>query len=114
MKTPQTMTADSESASPGSDPVEAVLCIEGLHVQLPLGSERAYAVQDVSYSLAPREIWCVVGESGSGKSLTARAVMGLLPAPHVLYEKGSILFQGEDLTKASPERMRQVRGGWYR
>ncbi len=93
-----------------SDPVEAVLTIDGLHVQLPLGSERAYAVEDVSYSLAPREILCVVGESGSGKSLTARAVMGLLPAPHVLYEKGRILFQGEDLTKASAERMRQVRG----
>lgn len=89
---------------------EPVLTIEGLHVRLPEGSERSYAVEDVSYSLAPQEILCVVGESGSGKSLTARAVMGLLPAPHVLYEKGQILFQGEDLTQASPERMRQVRG----
>lgn len=96
--------ATRESAAP-------VLSIEGLHVQLPLGSERAYAVEDVSYALAPQEILCVVGESGSGKSLTARAVMGLLPAPHVQYEKGRILFQGEDLTQASPERMRQVRGG---
>lgn len=88
-----------------------VLSIDNLHVQLPLGSERNYAVEAVSYDLAPKEILCVVGESGSGKSLTARAVMGLLPAPHVQYEKGRIVFQGEDLTKASEARMRQVRGG---
>ena len=92
----------------GSEPL---LTIDQLHVQLPKGSERTYAVEDVSYSLAPQEILCVVGESGSGKSLTARAIMGLLPEPHVHYEKGQILFQGEDLTKASPNRLRQVRGG---
>lgn len=94
---------DTPEASP-------VLSIEDLFVRLPTGSERSYAVEKVSYSLAPREILCVVGESGSGKSLTARSIMGLLPAPYVQYEKGQILFQGEDLTKASVERMREVRG----
>ena len=88
-----------------------VLEIENLHVRLPAGAERPYAVEDASYALAPGEILCVVGESGSGKSLTARAVMGLLPAPYVAYERGVIRFGGEDLTKASPARMRAVRGG---
>lgn len=87
-----------------------VLSIEDLHVQLPKGSERNYAVEAVSYTLAPQEILCVVGESGSGKSLTARAVMGLLPAPHVQFGHGRVLFQGEDLVQASEARMRQVRG----
>jgi peptide/nickel transport system ATP-binding protein len=98
----------SQQTPNGSKPL---LTIDQLHVQLPKGSERTYAVENVSYSLAPQEILCVVGESGSGKSLTARAIMGLLPEPHVHYEKGQILFQGEDLTKASPNRLRQVRGG---
>ena len=88
-----------------------VLEIEDLHVRLPAGSEREHAVEGVSYALAPNEILCLVGESGSGKSLTARAVMGLLPAPHVRYESGAIRFGGEDLTKVSPARMRAVRGG---
>lgn len=101
--------SDEQADMPAA--LSPVLSIDNLHVQLPKGSERRYAVEAVSYDLAPREILCVVGESGSGKSLTARAVMGLLPAPHVQYEKGSILFQGEDLTAASDERMRQVRGG---
>jgi peptide/nickel transport system ATP-binding protein len=98
----------SKKISSASEPL---LTIDHLHVKLPKGSERTYAVENVSYSLAPQEILCVVGESGSGKSLTARAIMGLLPEPHVQYEKGQILFQGEDLTKASPNRLRQVRGG---
>jgi len=89
---------------------QPVLQIDSLYVQLPAGSERTYAVEDVTYSVAPGEILCVVGESGSGKSLTARAIMGLLPQPYVKYEKGQILFQNEDLTHASDARMRQVRG----
>ena len=102
-----------DAVMPGakSSTTDPVLSIDDLHVLLPAGSERSHAVEAVSYDLAPQEILCVVGESGSGKSLTARAVMGLLPAPHVKYEKGRILFQGEDLTKASDDRMRQVRGG---
>jgi len=88
-----------------------LLEIENLHVRLPAGAERAYAVEDASYALARGEILCVVGESGSGKSLTARAVMGLLPAPHVAYDRGAIRFAGEDLTRATPSRMRAVRGG---
>ncbi|MFK7992660.1 MAG: ABC transporter ATP-binding protein [Granulosicoccus sp.] len=102
-------TALDSDVNPLNTP-EPVLCIEDLHVLLPKGSERKYAVEGVSYTLAPQEILCVVGESGSGKSLTARAVMGLLPAPHVLYEKGRVVFQNEDLTQVNEARMRQVRG----
>ena len=88
----------------------ALLEIRKLHVALPPGSQRPYAVEDASLSVAPNEILCVVGESGSGKSLTARAVMGLLPAPHVRVAEGEIAFLGEDLVKASPARMRAIRG----
>ncbi len=89
---------------------ERLLEIRDLHVALPEGSERRYAVEQVDLELAPNEILCVVGESGSGKSLTARAVMGLLPAPHVKVERGSIRFGDEDLTAVEPARLRQIRG----
>lgn len=88
-----------------------LLDIQDLSVRLPAGAERLHAVEDVNYTLAANEILCVVGESGSGKSITARAIMGLLPAPHVKVAKGSILFNGEDLTSVSEARLRQVRGG---
>ena len=90
--------------------VAPLLDIKNLHVALPKGSERPYAVEAVDLDLAPNEILCVVGESGSGKSLTARAVMGLLPLPHVHIAEGSIRFGEEDLTKVSEARLRAIRG----
>jgi peptide/nickel transport system ATP-binding protein len=86
-----------------------ILSVEGLHVTLPQGADRAHAVEDVSFDLGRGEVVCLVGESGSGKSVTARAVMGLL-APRVVASQGRILFGQEDLLRVSPERLRAVRG----
>ncbi|MEM7744931.1 MAG: ABC transporter ATP-binding protein [Pseudomonadota bacterium] len=87
-----------------------LLDIRDLHIALPAGGQREYAVQKADFHLEANEILCVVGESGSGKSLTARAVMGLLPKPHVRVAKGAIDFNGEDLTKVSDARLRDIRG----
>jgi peptide/nickel transport system ATP-binding protein len=89
---------------------DTLLKISNLDIALPEGSERTLAVENLSVDLAPGETLCIVGESGSGKSLTARALMGLLPAPHVKVSKGAIDFCGEDLTKVSERRLREIRG----
>ncbi|NDD09037.1 MAG: ATP-binding cassette domain-containing protein, partial [Rhodobacteraceae bacterium] len=60
---------------------DKLLTISNLDIALPEGSERRLAVENLSIDLSPGETLCIVGESGSGKSLTARALMGLLPAP---------------------------------
>ena len=87
-----------------------LLSVTDLHVALPENSERQFAVEKLDLSLDQNEILCVVGESGSGKSLTARAVMGLLPKPHVHIAKGEVLFNGEDLATVGEERLREIRG----
>ena len=87
-----------------------LLSISDLSILLPDGADRRHAVADVSLSLHGGETVCIVGESGSGKSLTARAIMGLLPAPHVRVGCGVIDFGGEDLTKVDYERLRNIRG----
>ena len=87
-----------------------LLSVDDLSILLPEGSDRDYAVQGASLQLHAGETVCIVGESGSGKSLTARAVMGLLPAPHVRVGSGAINFNGEDVTKVSAERLRGIRG----
>ena len=89
---------------------ERLLSIRGLSVRLPHGADRSHALIDVSLDLGPNEILCVVGESGSGKSLTAAAVIGLLPGPQVFTEAGSILFEGRDLLTLSEAEMRRIRG----
>ena len=83
--------------------------IKNLSVALPLGSDRALAVEDVSLDIGRNQIVCIVGESGSGKSLTAHAVMRLLPRG-VAATGGSILFEGADLLKETPDAMRRRRG----
>ena len=68
------------------------------------------AVDGVSFQLDRGETLCIVGESGCGKSVTALSILGLLPMPPAAIEGGRISFMGEDLTDASEERMRQLRG----
>ncbi len=89
---------------------ETLLKINSLSVVLPKGSDRHFAIKNISFDLKSGETVCVVGESGSGKSLTAKAVMGLLPAPHVRVSNGEIMFDGQDLVRADYERLRQLRG----
>ena len=87
-----------------------LLTIKDLSVVLPDGADRTLAIKNISLALRAGETVCVVGESGSGKSLTAKAIMGLLPAPHVRVANGKILFDEEDLVKVGYERLRQLRG----
>jgi peptide/nickel transport system ATP-binding protein len=78
----------------------------------PRSSDRQLtAVRDLSFTLAPREVLGLVGESGSGKSLTALALMRLLPP--AARSTGQILFSNggpRDLLQLPDEDMRSLRG----
>ena len=87
----------------------SLLSIEGLTVALPKGGDRPDALRDVTLELGPNEILCVVGESGSGKSMTAGAVMGLLPEG-VRATAGRVMFEGRDLLALSEPELRRLRG----
>ncbi|EJN08907.1 ABC transporter ATP-binding protein [Herbaspirillum sp. YR522] len=89
--------------------MNALLSIQNLTIDLPTGGDRAHALARVELEVRAGEILCVVGESGSGKSLTAAAVLGLLP-DGVEVAGGRIDWDGEDLLTASPERLRRLRG----
>jgi peptide/nickel transport system ATP-binding protein len=92
-----------------ADTAAPVLSVKGLTVGLPVGSDRPHAVEDVSFTVGPGEIVCVVGESGSGKSVTAQTVMGLLPR-ELQAKAGEVRLEGEDVLKATPARLRELRG----
>ncbi|MGE8940837.1 ABC transporter ATP-binding protein [Leptospira interrogans] len=90
---------------------EPILTLDGLTVSLPAWSDRKHAVSKVSLAISKEEIVCVVGESGSGKSIMGKAILGLLPKPHVRATGGRILFEGRNLLQLPDEDMRRLRGG---
>ena len=89
---------------------DPILTVRGLKVALPKGSDRALALDGLDLTVHPGQMVCMVGESGSGKSLSAGAIMRLLPEPHVHVSEGEIFFAGEDLLAKSEAEMRKVRG----
>ena len=94
----------------GIEENETVLEIDGVSVQLPKGTDRIYAIQDVNLTVRKKEILCVVGESGSGKSVTAFSIMGLLEKGALTPVAGEIRLNGENLLAASADRLRDLRG----
>lgn len=89
-----------------------LLEIRDLRVLFRIGDGEAPAVDGLSLALRPGEALGLVGESGCGKSVTALSILGLTPRPASRVAEGSsIRLRGEELLGASPERMREVRGG---
>jgi oligopeptide/dipeptide ABC transporter ATP-binding protein len=90
-------------------PIPLVLLeLEKLTVEFPSARGPVAAVRELSLSLAAGETLALVGESGSGKSVTALAIMGLLPPQARI--SGSVRFERRELTNAAPNQLRALRG----
>ena len=89
---------------------EPLLIVENLTVEFPGKGGFVPVVDGASFSIDRGETLAVVGESGSGKSLSALAVMRLLPKPGQLGPNTKIMFDGRDVVNMSVLEMRDVRG----
>ncbi|MCB2147470.1 MAG: ABC transporter ATP-binding protein [Deltaproteobacteria bacterium] len=78
------------------------------HFKTPHGMVRA--VDDVSLTVSTGDVLGIVGESGCGKSVLSLSILRLLPMPPAFFAGGQILFDGQDLLKASSEEIRRIRG----
>ncbi len=87
----------------------ALIEVDGLVVDLAVPAGTLHAVRDVSLRIERGETLCLVGESGCGKSMTALALMGLLPQTAARRAR-RLAFEGEELTSASAERVNDLRG----
>jgi oligopeptide/dipeptide ABC transporter ATP-binding protein len=87
-----------------------LLEVKDLHAHLQTRWGLVKAVDGVSFSVEAGETLGLVGESGSGKTMTALALLRLLPAPAGRIVKGQVLLDGEDLVTKSEREMRRVRG----
>ncbi len=87
----------------------ALLEVNGLKVTFRTRKGTVKAVDDVSFTVDCGETLAIVGESGSGKSVTCYSFLDLLPKPQAHIEGGTVMFEDQDLLKASPARMRHFR-----
>jgi oligopeptide transport system ATP-binding protein len=86
-----------------------ILEVEGLRVEFWTARGTIYAVNDISFKVAPGELMGIVGESGCGKSVTALALLGILPRAGRAVA-GSAMFGGRDLLQLSDRELRRIRG----
>ena len=107
MSTPRSSSPPLRSSEqPGGEVPAALLSVRDLTVDF--GRRRASAVRGVSFDLAPGERLGVIGESGSGKTVTALAVMGLLPEN--AHASGSVRLRGTELLGQPEARLARLRG----
>jgi peptide/nickel transport system ATP-binding protein len=88
--------------------MEPLLEVTDLSVRFETDEGPLQAVDQVSFTLAPREVLGIVGESGCGKSVTCMSLVRLLPETAAV--TGRVLFGGSDLLALGPRRLRRVRG----
>jgi oligopeptide/dipeptide ABC transporter ATP-binding protein len=90
---------------------DMLLSVDDLAIRFKTEDGVVQAVNGVTFDIKRGDVFSVVGESGSGKSVTAMSILGLLPTPPAEVYRGRIMWRGENLLEASPERMMEVRGG---
>ncbi|WP_051827342.1 ABC transporter ATP-binding protein [Metabacillus indicus] len=88
---------------------KTVLTVSNVSITLTNKHESRILVKNLNLKIKAGEMIGLAGESGSGKSMTAAAILGLLP-PSARISKGSILFSGNELTAMKEKEMQKIRG----
>jgi oligopeptide/dipeptide ABC transporter ATP-binding protein len=107
------MAAPATAAGPAGEPgiqlaPAPLLEVSDLRVTFRARGTNIYAVQGISYTVEPGQTLAIIGESGSGKTVSAQAIMGLLPGSASV--SGSVRFRGQELVGLSQADMRGHRG----
>lgn len=93
----------------GIKPGQPTLSVQNLEITFPTRQGNLRAVAGISYAIEAGRTLGIVGESGSGKSVTALAVMGLIPAPG-RRTRGHVLIGGNELDTNDEAAMTRIRG----
>ena len=89
---------------------ELLLEVKDLRVSFKTYAGLVQAVRGVNFTLNKGETLAIVGESGSGKSVTANALMRLIPEPPGQYDAGEVLLNGDNILDKTEEEMTKIRG----
>ncbi|QDP94641.1 ABC transporter ATP-binding protein [Microlunatus elymi] len=98
----------AEKLATENQTAEDVLTVENLETRFRRGDDTIYAVNSVSFSVAPGETLGIVGESGSGKSVSLLSILGLARGARSV--SGTARFMGTDLLKLRRRQLEDIRG----
>lgn len=87
-----------------------ILQVKNLETAFMIDGEQYNAVDNVSFTVKPKQIVGVVGESGCGKSVMSLSVMKLLPKGIGSVRNGEIVFEGKNIEHLSDKEMNKIRG----
>ena len=90
--------------------MEPILWIKNLRIEFDTFEGISHVLDGIDLALGRRDTLGLVGETGCGKSITAKAILRLLPIPPARVVSGEIWFENEDLLKKSEEEMKDIRG----
>ncbi|WP_405970498.1 dipeptide/oligopeptide/nickel ABC transporter permease/ATP-binding protein [Streptomyces sp. NBC_00988] len=100
-------STEQEPAAPAAN--DALLAVEAMDVTFVTAAGERDVISGVTFDLRPGELVALVGESGSGKTMTAMAVLGLLP-PNGFISSGSVSLRGTRIDRLPEKEMSRIRG----
>jgi oligopeptide/dipeptide ABC transporter ATP-binding protein len=101
-------TVTRDEVMTGQQPGAPLLDVSDLKIQFRTPDRPVYAVQGISYTVEPGQTLAIIGESGSGKTVSAYAVMGLLPPSAKV--SGSVRFRGVEIVGLGEKELQSHRG----
>ena len=100
----QTMSTQADTSD------ATILQVEDLCVDFDVKGKSVNILSGLSFSLERGQTLGIIGESGCGKSMTALAILRMVPTPPGSISAGKVLLNGEDLLQASKRRINSIRG----
>ena len=88
----------------------SVLNVEGLTVDFDVKGKSVNILSEISFDLKSGETLGIIGESGCGKSMTALALLRMIPSPPGRITAGKVLLNDENLLTATKNRINSIRG----
>jgi peptide/nickel transport system ATP-binding protein len=89
---------------------DVLIKIKGLNISFFKDTFESQIIKNISFTINQNQLVAVVGESGSGKSVTALALMGLLPKGISKITSGKISFNNKNLVTITPKAFQTIRG----
>jgi len=90
---------------------DAIIKVKNMEIDFNVHQGVVHAIRDISFEIKKGETLALVGESGSGKSVTAKSLIGLLPASNSVIAGGEIIIDGQKVNDLSPKEWGTLRGG---